>query len=49
MILCGVNLEKLKYLGENETKFENILIHCSVAQARSNDKKTEGYLFGISY
>ena len=32
----------LEYLCENETKFENILTHRSVAQAGSNDEKTRG-------
>ena len=42
MILCRVNLEKLEYLEylcENETKYENILTHYSVARADSNYKK----------
>ena len=30
------------YLGENETKFENILTYWSVDQAGSNDEKNEG-------
>ena len=34
---------KYKYLGKNETKTENILTHCSVAQACSNDEKNWGY------
>ena len=29
-------------LGENETKFENILTHWSVVQAGSNDEKNWG-------
>ena len=33
---------KYEYLGENETKFENILTHWSVAQASSNDEKNGG-------
>ena len=39
MILRGVNLEKLEYLGENEIKFENISAHYSVARADSNYEK----------
>ena len=31
-----------EYLGENETKFKNILTHWSVAQANSNEEKTRG-------
>ena len=31
-----------EYLGENETKFENILTHWSVVQAGSNDEKNWG-------
>ena len=38
MILRGTS-EKLEYLGENETKNENILTHWSVAQTSSNDEK----------
>ena len=34
--------EKYKYLGENETKNENILTRWSVAQASSNDEKNWG-------
>ena len=30
---------KIEYLGENETKYENILTHWSVAQAGWNDEK----------
>ena len=41
MILPGTS-EKYEYLGENETKNENILTHWSVAQAGSNDEKTGG-------
>ena len=41
MILHRVNLEKLEYLGENETKFENISTHYSVAKADSNYEKKE--------
>ena len=40
MILCRVNLEKLEFLGENETKFDNISTHYSVAKADSNYEKT---------
>ena len=29
----------IEYLGENETKFENILTHWSVVQPDSNDEK----------
>ena len=39
MILRRVNLEKLEYLGENETKYENISTHSSVYRADSNYKK----------
>ena len=39
MILRRVNLEKLEYLGENKTKYENISTHYSVARADSNYKK----------
>ena len=35
-----VNHEKHEYLGENETKFENISTHYSVAKADSNYEKT---------
>ena len=41
MILRGTS-KKFEYLGENETEFENILTHWSVAQAGSNHKKTGG-------
>ena len=41
MILRGTS-KKFEYLGENKTEFENILTHCSVAQAGSNDEKTGG-------
>ena len=34
--------KKFEYLGENETEFENILTHWSVAQAGSNDEKNWG-------
>ena len=39
-----------EYLGENETKFENISTHWSVAQAGSNDEKKLGVenLVGLS-
>ena len=30
---------KFEYLGQNETKYENMLTHWSVAQAGSNDEK----------
>ena len=33
---------KYEYLGENETTFENVLTHWSVAQAGSNDEKICG-------
>ena len=33
---------KIEYLGENETKYENILTHWSVAQAGRNEEKTRG-------
>ena len=39
MILRRVNLEKLQYLGEKETKFENMSTHYSVAKADSNYEK----------
>ena len=41
IILRG-DYEKYEYLGENETKFENILNHWSVAQAGSTDAKNWG-------
>ena len=41
MILRGTS-EKLEYLGENDTKKENIITHWSVAQAGSNDEKNWG-------
>ena len=41
MILCGTS-KKYEYLGENVTKFENILTHRSVAQAGSTDAKNRG-------
>ena len=44
IILCW-DSEKYEYLSENETKFETILTHWSVAQAGSNDEKN---LFGLS-
>ena len=34
--------EKYEYLGENETKIENVLTCWSVAQAGSNDEKNGG-------
>ena len=37
-ILRGTS-KKIEYLGENKTEFKNILTHCSVAQAGSNDEK----------
>ena len=39
-----------EYLGENETKFENILTHWSVAQTGSNEEKKLGIenLVGLS-
>ena len=39
MVVKGLNYN---YLGENETKFENILTHWSVDQAGSNDEKNKG-------
>ena len=41
MILRGVSFSTLKYeyLGENETKFENILTQWPVAEAGSDDEK----------
>ena len=41
MIQRGVSffILNFEYLGENETKNENILTHWSVAQASSNDEK----------
>ena len=44
MIPRGVSffIVKYEYLGENETKFENILTHWSVAQASSNYEKNWG-------
>ena len=43
MILHGVGIfdtiVNFEYLRENETKFENILTHWSVAQAGSNDEE----------
>ena len=41
IILRGT-LKKFEYLGKNETEFENILTHWSVAQAGLNDEKTGG-------
>ena len=42
MILRRVNLEKLEYLGENETNYENISTHYSVArQTRIIKKQVE--------
>ena len=41
IILRGTS-KKFEYLGENETEFENILTHWSVAQAGSNDEKNWG-------
>ena len=38
---------KYEYLGENETKNENILTHWSVAQACSNDEKNWGYKISL--
>ena len=41
MILRRVNLKKLEYLDENETKFKNLSTHYLVAKADSNyEKKT---------
>ena len=44
MILRGVSFSILKFnnLIENNTKFENILTHWSVAQAGSSDEKNRG-------
>ena len=41
MIQRGVSffILNFEYLGENETKNENILTHWSVAQASSNEEK----------
>ena len=40
---------KYEYLGKNETKFENIWTHWSVAQAGLNYEKTRGEnLVGLS-
>ena len=39
MIQHRVNLEKLEYLSENETKFKNISTHYSAARADSNYEK----------
>ena len=41
MILRGT-LKKYEYLGENETKNENILTHWSVAQTGWNEEKKLG-------
>ena len=41
-LILGEDSEKFEYLGENESKNENILTHWSVAQADSNDEKTGG-------
>ena len=38
IIMQGAS-EKFEYLGESETKNENILTHWSVAQAGSKDEK----------
>ena len=52
MILRGVSffILNFEYLGENLTKFENILTHWSVAQTSSNDEKKLGVenLVGLS-
>ena len=44
--MCAVGLkneiENVWLVGENKTKFENILTHWSVAQAGSNEEKTRG-------
>ena len=34
--------KKFEYLGENETEFQTVLTHWSVAQAGSNDEKNWG-------
>ena len=48
MILRG-DSEKYKYLSENETKFEAILTHWSLAQAgSSNEKNGVKNLVGLS-
>ena len=41
---------KFEFLGENETKFENIVTYWSVAQAGLNDEKSQGVenLVGLS-
>ena len=36
MILRRVNLKKLEYLGENETKYENISTHWHYSMARAD-------------
>ena len=41
-LILGEDSEKFEYLGENESKNENILTHWSVAQADSNDEKAGG-------
>ena len=45
-----LSILKFEYLGENETKFKNILTHWPVAQADSNDEKKLGVenLVGLS-
>ena len=42
IILSVYLILNFEYLGENKTKFENILDHWSVAQAGLNDEKTRG-------
>ena len=46
IILRGTSV-KYEYLGENETKNENILTHWSVDQAGSNDEKNLGSIISL--
>ena len=41
MILRRVNLKKLEYLDEKETKFKNLSTHYLVAKADSNYEKKQ--------
>ena len=41
-MILRADSEKFEYLSRDETKNENILSHCSVAQAGSNDEKIWG-------
>ena len=41
-MILRADSEKFEYLSRDETKNENILSHCSMAQAGSNDEKIWG-------